>query len=198
MTNSSDRNIYNSEDRQESYNDANGDTHTYVKRTTGTINNDTVNPDSYGVGYVDGQNTERRYQQSNLAERDHHNAAGSLLLGIILTSLASLIAIGFWYINQRQNTAPVETPAPSPTAQAPNPQTTIIERTREVPIPVAPTTAPSPPQINITVPSQPPTNETTPKETPSPNTPTTNTPVPENNSETSPQVEGTGTSNSDQ
>lgn len=207
MTNPSDRDIYNREDQQASYTDSSGNTHTYVKRTTESIDNGTTNPKSYNAGYLQGSNNERRYQQSNLAERDDRNTANGLLLGIILTSLASLVAIGFWYFNQRQNaelenTAPVVAPAPTNTP-TPNPQqTTIIERTREIPVPIpqpptTPTTAPSPPQVNITIPS-PPSSQTNPQTTPTPNPATTNTPAPENNSDTPPTVEGSGTGNSDQ
>lgn len=185
MNNPGDRENYRSESQQEYYTDANGETRTRVQRTTETVNN-TPNVNSYGTGYVNGRDSERRYQQANLAERDSSNTANGLLLGVILTSLVTLGVGAFWYFNQRNNTAndnvtPVLVPvpsnaSPSPAAsQSPPTRTTIIERTREVPVivpqqqsPVK--SAPTQPNINITVPPQRPTTQTAP--TTSPNTPT--------------------------
>ncbi|BAY61144.1 hypothetical protein NIES22_12050 [Calothrix brevissima NIES-22] len=185
MNNPGDRENYRSESQQEYYTDANGETRTHVQRTTETINN-TPNVNSYGTGYVNGRDSERRYQQANLAERDSSNTANGLLLGVILTSLVTLGVGAFWYFNQRNNTVnnrvtPVLVPvpsnaSPSPAAsQSPPTRTTIIERTREVPVivpqqqsPVK--SAPTQPNINITVPPQRPTTQTAP--TTSPNTPT--------------------------
>lgn len=174
-------NEHKTSDREvrQSYNDANGHTHTNVTRTTETVNNRS-NPSSYQDGYVHGL-SERRYQQERLAERDNDNAARGLLLGIVLTTLAALTAGTLWFLNQR-NEAPVPVtplvvpnsqpdPKPSPEAnQAPEKQTTIIERTKEVLVPVpqqqepapqAPTPAPAP-DTNTSVPKsapQPPAAE---------------------------------------
>ncbi|MBD0265678.1 MAG: hypothetical protein ICV78_24025, partial [Tolypothrix sp. Co-bin9] len=196
----------NSEIKQESYTDANGNIHTDLTRTTETVKNSTANPNSYANGYVQGRNTERSYQQADLAQRDENNASGGLLLGIIFTSVLGLIIGGVWYFNQQNNaavdtTVPVVVPVPSssPTPSAsPQPQTTIIERTREVPVPVAvpvpqqqvtPPSAPRQPDINITIPPQQPAAEKapsaiqpTPKATQSP---TTNTVAPGTKSDTS-------------
>jgi hypothetical protein len=191
MTNPNNHENYRSENRQVSYTDANGETHTHVQRTTETVNNRS-NPNSYGSGYVSGRESERRYQQANLAERDNANTANGLLLGVILASLATLGAAAFWYFNQRSNpavdnTVPVVVPVPnnpSPEAtQSPQPRTTIIERTREVPVvipqPQAPaTSAPTQPNINVTVPPQPPATEKAPS-------PTSNSPASDRNSDTS-------------
>ncbi|MBW4561449.1 MAG: hypothetical protein KME32_09885 [Mojavia pulchra JT2-VF2] len=201
MTSPSDREIYHSENRQESYTDANGDTH--IKRTTETVNSSTSNSNSYGSGYVQGRNTERSYQQANLAERDNSNTANGLLLGVILTSLVSLLVGALWYFNQGNNEAvdnavplvvPVPTnasPSPTPT-QSPQPQTTIIERTKEIPIPipqqVPSVSAPSQPNINITLPPQRPTSEKTSSPSqanPSPQNSTSNTPTQQNKGDTS-------------
>jgi hypothetical protein len=216
MTNPNNHEKYRSENRQESYTDANGETHTHVRRTTETVNN-TPNTNSYGSGYVSGRENERRYQQANLAERDNSNTANGLLLGVILTSLATLGVGAFWYFNQRSNpavdnTVPVVVPvptnaSPSPEAtQSPQQRTTIIERTREVPVvipqPQAPaTSAPAQPNINVTVPPQPPAREkaqpninvTVPPQpparekvpTPSPQSPTSKSPAQDRNSDTS-------------
>ncbi|PHJ66145.1 hypothetical protein VF14_16385 [Nostoc linckia z18] len=198
------REIKNSEVRQETYTGTNGNTHTHLTRTTETVNNNATNPNSYQNGYVQGRNAERRYQEVNLAERDDNNTSNGLLMGIIITSLAGLIVGGLWYFNQANNaavdnSAPVTTPAPSnstatPT-ESPQPQTTIIERTREVPVPVpvpqqqaVPPSAPPQPDINITVPPQ----QTAPSGTqPTPNatqgqttSPSTNTPTSQNDSST--------------
>jgi hypothetical protein len=196
----------NSEVRQESYTDTNGNTHTDLTRTTETVKNSAANPNSYTNGYIQGRNTERSNQQADLAERDNNNASGGLLLGIIVTSLLGLIIGGVWYFNQSNqagvdNTVPVLVPVPSNSSATPSvspqPQTTIIERTREVPVPVpvpqqqvTPPSAPRQPDINITIPPQQPAAEKapsviqpTPKATQSPATsPTTNTPASQNDS----------------
>ncbi|ACC78952.1 hypothetical protein [Nostoc punctiforme] len=196
------REIKNSEIKQESYTDTNGNIHTDLTRTTETVKNSTANPNSYTNGYVQGRNTERSYQQADLAERDNENASRGLLLGIIVTSLVGLIVGGVWYFNQRNNaavdtTVPVLVPVPSnnsPTPSAsPQPQTKIIERIREVPVPVpvpqqqvTPQSAPRQPDINITIPPQqsaaekaPSVTQPAPKATQSPATsPTSNTATP--------------------
>ncbi|MEH1942213.1 MAG: hypothetical protein V7L01_18630 [Nostoc sp.] len=206
------REIKNSEVKQESYTDINGNTHTDLTRTTETVKNNTANPNSYTNGYVQGRNSERNYQQADLAERDNNNASRGLLLGIIVTSILGLIVGGVWYSNQRndaavENTVPVAVPVPSssPTPSAsPQTKTTIIERTREVPVPVAvpvpvpqqqvtPPSAPRQPDINITIPPQQPAAEKapsviqpTPKATQNPTTsPSSNTPTSQNEGGTS-------------
>ncbi|MEH2223164.1 hypothetical protein [Nostoc sp.] len=204
------REIKNSEVKQESYTDINGNIHTDLTRTTETVKNNTTNPNSYTNGYVQGRNVERSYQQADLAQRDENNASGGLLLGIIITSLLGLVIGGVWYFNQQNNAAvnnavPVVVPVPSksnPTPSAsPQPQTKIIETIKEVPVPVAvpvpqqqvtPPSAPRQPDINITIPPQQPAAEKAPsvtqpapKATQSPATsPTTNTPASQNDSST--------------
>ncbi|MDF5710900.1 MAG: hypothetical protein PUP90_25305 [Nostoc sp. S4] len=203
------RQSQSSEVNQESYTDVNGNTHTHLTRTSKTVNN-TANPNSYTNGYVQGRNTERRYQQADLAERDENNASRGLFLGIIVTAVLGLVIGGVWYYNQRNNTAvdntaPVLVPVPtsdsSPTPSAsPQPQTTIIERTREVPVPVpvpqqqvTPPSLPRQPNINITIPPQQPAAQKapsviqlTPKAIPTPTTnPTSNTPTSQSKSDTS-------------
>ncbi|MEH2352343.1 hypothetical protein [Nostoc sp.] len=208
----------NSEVKQESYTDINGNTHTDFTRTSETVKNNAANPNSYTNGYVRGRNVERS-NQADLAQRDENNASGGLLLGIIITSLLGLVIGGVWYFNQQNNAAvnnavPVVVPVPSkssPTPSAsPQPQTTIIERTREVPVPVAvpvpvpqqqvtPPSAPRQPDINITIPPQQPAAEKAPsvtqpapKATQSPATsPTTNTPASQNDSSTNTVAPGT-------
>ncbi|MBD2455848.1 hypothetical protein H6G80_17385 [Nostoc sp. FACHB-87] len=175
MTNSGDRETYNSETKQQSYTDNYGNTHTNVTRTSESVNN---NVSSYSNGYANGREIERNYQQANLAARDNENASRGLLLGILLTSLAGLIVGAFWYFNQPRETVinetqPVVTPSPNSGLPSPQPQqTTIIERTREVPIvvpqqQVPPVNIPAQSDINITVPSQQPSNsetQTTPRQ----------------------------------
>lgn len=175
MSNPNEPKSYGREVRQESYNDANG--HTHVTRTNETVNNVT-NPNAYRDGYVEGRVTENHYQEEVLAERDNENAGRGLLLGILLTSLAALTAGVIWYYNQRNDdvaptiVVPNSQPAPSPSPEAKR-ETTIIEKTRDVPVPVvvpqqqAPAPqAPAPqapaPDINISVPNsvtQPPAQE---------------------------------------
>ncbi|BAY88230.1 MULTISPECIES: hypothetical protein [unclassified Tolypothrix] len=219
MNNPSDRESYHSENRQESYTDANGETRTHVQRTTETVNN-TGNYNSYGSGYVTGRNAERRYQQANLVERDNSNTANGLLLGVILASLVTLGAAAFWYFNQRNNepvnnAAPVFVPvpssaSPSPAAsQSPQTKTTIIERTREVPVVIPQQSppsqsAPSQPNINITVPSQRPAAERVPSASPSTSTPSQQSPTDNSSTQdkssdtlTNSPLKGAGQSNTD-
>lgn len=203
----------NSEIKQESYTDTNGNIHTDLTRTTETVKNSTANPNSYTNGYVQGRNTERSYQQADLAERDNENASRGLLLGIIVTSVVSLIVGGVWYFNQRNNaavdtTVPVVVPVPSNSSPTPQPQTKIIERIREVPVPVpvpqqqvTPQSAPRQPDINITIPPQqsaaekaPSVTQPAPKATQSPATsPTSNTPTSQNEGGTSTNTATPGT-----
>jgi hypothetical protein len=202
MNNPGERENYRKESQQESYTDANGETQTHLRKTTETVNS-TPNGNSYGTGYVTGRDSERRYQQANLAERDDSNTANGLLLGVILTSLVTLGVGGFWYFNQRNNpvvnkVSPVVVPVPaspnpSPAAsQSPPARTTIIERTREVPVLIpqqqAPVrSAPTQPNINITVPPQQPTTEkapTTSPTNPSQPNPASKSPTTNNQSDT--------------
>jgi outer membrane biosynthesis protein TonB len=194
MTNPNENKSYR-EVQQESYTDNSGNTHTNVTRTSETVNNK-VDPKSYENGYVNGQTSERIYQEETFTQRDNENANRGLLIGILLTALAGFLGGSVWYFNQRDqavdNTvAPVAVPgsvsSPSPTPTptvtvTPQPQTTIIERTKEVPvektkevpvfIPVPQQkAAPAPtvkPNINITVPPQQPAA----KQTAAPITPT--------------------------
>jgi hypothetical protein len=188
MTNPNEREPYNREVNRETYTDSNGNTQTHVTRTTETANN------RYANGYVDGRRLERDYQ----ADRDNENTATGLIFGIVLTSLVALIAGAFWYFNRDNSTVdtvtPVETPLPTATASpslSPQPQqTTIIERTREVPVvvpqqQVTPSPTNSPPQVNITVPPQPSVRVTVPPV--APNTPVpTQTTTPSANTQASP------------
>lgn len=192
MSNPNESKTHNHEVRQEFYNDTSGNTYTNVTRTSETVNNNTAQQktNSYSDGYVRGRVSERSHQE-NLAQRDNNNAARGLLLGIILTSVAAL-AVGIaWYIHQSNEASTPVAPTvivpnppdekPTPEANKPPEKQTIIERTRDVLVPV-PQQAPSPtPQqdINITVPNpapqQPaaekaPTTQTTPPQTQSSNT----------------------------
>ncbi len=142
MNNQNEQQGYNREVRQDTYTDANGQTYTNVTRTTETSD---LNPNSYQDGYINGQVSERRYQEENLAARDNSSAASGLVVGIFLTALVGLIAGGIWFFTQRDeaakhNATPTAAPTtsrPSPQAsQTPQKQTTIIERTKEVPVPV--------------------------------------------------------------
>lgn len=188
MANPNEREIHNQEVRQESYTDANGNTHTHLTRNTSTTNN------SYESGYLHGRNVEHRYQQADLVERDNENAASGLILGALITSLIGLTIGAFWYFNQQNaavdSTAPIETPAspsvePTPINTPPQPQqTTIIERTREVPVVIPQPAVTASPKINITVPPQQSRTEPLPTVTPTNppsinnrNNSSTNTPV---------------------
>ncbi|MCL6751292.1 hypothetical protein KBT16_10050 [Nostoc sp. CCCryo 231-06] len=180
----------NSEIKQESYTDSNGDTHSHVTRTTETSKNNTPDPNSYQKGYVQGRNTEHGNQQADLAERDNNNANGGLVLGIIITSVLALVIGGVWYFSQQNNApvnniVPVVVPVPSKSSPTPSasaqPRTTIIERTREIPVvvpvpvpvpvpqqQVTPPSAPRQPNINITIPPQQPAAEKAPVTQPTP------------------------------
>lgn len=185
MSNPNARDSYNQEVRQDSYQDANGNTHTNVTRTTETVHNNKVEPqrESYRDGYFQGRVAERSQQEEDLTVRDNDNAARGLLLGIILTTLAALTAGAFWFFNQNQETTPVTQPVVVPVAKdkpdsKPSPannqtsKTTIIEKIKEVPVPVAqPQTPASAPQQNVDIniptpaPQQSQTNQAAPVET---------------------------------
>ncbi|MBD2343722.1 hypothetical protein H6G18_06125 [Anabaena subtropica FACHB-260] len=189
MNNPNERETYNREVSQKSYTDSNGNTQTHVTRTTETPNN------SYRNGYVNGRNLERNYQ----ADRANENTATGLIFGIVLTSLVGLTAGALWYFNQNNNavdsTAPVETPLPvnaSPNLSPQPQQTTIIERTREVPVVIpqqeVPPATNSQPQVNVTVPPQPSVRETAPVITDTPQPTQTTAPTTDTQASPSPTI----------
>jgi hypothetical protein len=173
MSNPNERQTFGREESHKFYTGTNGNTHTQVTKTTETVNN----TGSFRDGYLHGQVAERGYQEETLTERDNNNAARGLLLGIILTSLAALTVGVVWFLNQ-SNEAPTQVlppvivpnsqpnDSPSPEANQPPAKETIIERTRDVLVPVpqqsapqAPSPAPQP-DINITVPNSAPQQPT--------------------------------------
>src|SRR4028119_1804157 len=136
----------------------------------GNINNNTnVAPDRsvpYRDGYVHGRVVEQQYQEEGQEIRDNNNAARGLLLGIGLTTLAGLTAGAFYLLNRPQEApapapvvvpVPKASPSPSPVAsQQPQERTTVIERTKIVPVPVEKPASPQPaPRVNVNVPPQP-------------------------------------------
>ncbi len=144
MTNHNESKDYNREVTQNSYTDADGNTHTNVTRTSETVEND---PSSYQDGYASGRIQERNDQRRNLAARDSNNATGGLVLGVLLAALATLVGGAMWYFNQSKEAenstpTPIESPVtdtkPNQTeaSQPQNNTTTIIERTKEVAVPV--------------------------------------------------------------
>lgn len=189
MSNSNERQTNEREVRQEFYNKANGDTYTNVQRTTETVNNNTTQQtaNSYRNGYMQGRVSERRHQEDLLVQRDNDNAGRGLLVGILLTSLIGLTVGAVWLVNQTNKEATQVTPPviipnsqpdrdSSPKARPAPQKETIIERTRDVLVPVPQPQAPSPapqqqapspaPQQNINITpnsaSQPPATEKTP------------------------------------
>ncbi len=174
MTNPNDNKSYR-EVRQDSYTESDGNTYTSVTRTSETVNNSSVDPNSYESGYVHGRASERR-----LAEVYEDNASGGFLLGLLLVLLAGLTVGAVWFFTQRDETRN-NTPAPTVTVtptQTPQSQTKIIERTKEVAVPVertrevpvpfpvpqqnsSPPTVNTTPNINITVPPQTPASKST-------------------------------------
>jgi outer membrane biosynthesis protein TonB len=194
MTNPNDNKSYR-EVRQDSYIDSNGETHTNVTRTSETVNNDRVDSQSYRNGYVQGRVSERNYQE-DLAQRDTNNASQGLLLGFLIAGLAALTAGAIWYFNRPESavdntTTPVETipatssPTPAATLTPEPQQTTIIERTREVPVPIpvpeqrtSPVPTPAAPNVNITVPPQQPSSTQTAPTSPSTSNGSTSTTTP--------------------
>ncbi|WP_341530590.1 hypothetical protein WKK05_15705 [Nostoc sp. UHCC 0302] len=160
MTNKNDYPNYNREVREESYIDPNGQIKTNVKQTEETVNNSFVEPksNSYRNGYVDAQ--------EDLVTRDNNNSASGLLMGLLFASLLGLVGGVIFFLNQRNDTptpvAPaIVVPQKSEAQQAPQKQTTIIERTKEVAVPVPQQQVPAPqpstpvPQqdINISIPN---------------------------------------------
>src|SRR6476469_4913161 len=180
MYNRDNREIHNSEVRQDTYQDAQGNTHTRVTRNADTVHSPT-DETAYRDGYVSGQVTERELREENQIVRDNDNAARGLLIGVILTSVLGLVIGTLFFLNQRRDetpapvapiivpnrsAAPAAKPSPSPVTKT---ETRIIERDRVVPVPQpqspAPqSSAPAPtvnvapaaaPDVNITVPSNP-------------------------------------------
>jgi hypothetical protein len=157
MSNPNSGSNYNREVRQETYRDANGNTHTDVTRTTETDN-------SYQHGYVHGKAAERSLQENTSAIRDNENASRGLLLGILLTTVVAFAAGTIWYLNQSpqaSTTQPVLVPVPSDrpdtessTVDRSSEKQTIIERIKEVPVPVLQPPASTPQQNeNTTTPA---------------------------------------------
>jgi hypothetical protein len=172
MTNPNDNKSY-CEVHQDSYTESDGNTYTSVTRTSETVDNSSVDPNSYESGHVRGRTSERNYQEHRLAEVYEDNASGGFLLGLLLVLLAGLTVGAVWFFTQRdetRNNSPASTVTVTPT-QTPQSQTKIIERTKEVAVPVertkevpipfpvpqqnsSPPTVNTTPNINITVPSQ--------------------------------------------
>ncbi|HEY9859653.1 MAG TPA: hypothetical protein V6D16_09110 [Candidatus Obscuribacterales bacterium] len=163
MYNRDDREIRNSEVNQETYQDAQGNTHTRVTRNADTVHTHkpTVNDPAYRDGYVSGQVTERELREENQIVRDNDNAARGLLIGVIATSVLGLILGTLFFLNQREDPAPVApiivpnrsvapaaSPSPSPTTKT---ETQIIERERLVPVPQPQSPAPQAPAPAPTV-----------------------------------------------
>lgn len=155
MSNSNEQQNHEREVRQEFYSTANGDTYTHVKQTTESVNNNTAQQkaNSYSDGYMQGRVSERRHQEDVLVQRDNENAGRGLLVGILLTSLIGLTLGAVWFVNQTnkeatQATPPVIIPTqprdPSPEASSAPQKETIIERTRDVLVPIPQQQAPSP------------------------------------------------------
>ena len=82
----------------------------------------------------------QRLRRDNQIVRENNSASNGLMVGILLTSLIGL-GLGAFFLFNRGG----DTPAP---AGGP----TIIERTREVPVPQPQAPDVKPPDINITVP----------------------------------------------
>ncbi len=139
MNNNNERS-YNKEIKQDSYTNADGSIHTNVTKTSETVEND---PNTYEDGYASGRIQERNDQRRNIAAREN-NAAGGLILGVMLAALATLVGGAMWYLNQTKEAenatpAPIETPVTTDkdiSEPNENNTTTIIERTREVAVPV--------------------------------------------------------------
>jgi len=217
MYNRDNREGRNSEVRQETYQDAQGNTHTRVTRNSDTVHTQrpTVDDPAYRDGYVSGQVTERELREGNQIARDNDNAARGLLIGIILTSVLGLIIGTLFFLNQRReepapiapvivpnrSAAPAARPSPSPTTRT---ETRIIERDRLVPVPQpqspapqapapAPTVnvAPAPaPNVNVTVPNNPAPTSTQPQ---TGNDATSTLDTPDNTTDTAPTTNNLNT-----
>lgn len=147
----------------------------YTERSVDNVNARPVtsNEVSYRNGYVDGRATENRKEYAQRA-RENNSAFGGLMLGILLTAAAGLVA-GIFYFSNQQNELQ-EAPEPAVVEpQEPNQETTIIERTIErtrdvVPVP-QPEAAPEPsntaPESNVEINLPNPVNPNPPEAQPS-------------------------------
>lgn len=201
MSNPNSGSNYNREVRQETYRDPNGNTHVNVTKTT-------ESNDSYQHGYVHGRVAERSSQERTSAVRDNENAARGLLLGILLTTVAALSAGVFWYLNQSpqaSTTQPVLVPVPSDrpntessTVDRSSEKQTIIEKIKEVPVPVIqqPPASTSQQNENTTtpIPTQPETQAETTQPQQSDST-TTESQAPSNSGDLTRPTEGTSEQN---
>ncbi|GAA6622451.1 IMCp domain-containing protein [Scytonema sp. NUACC26] len=135
-------NLKNSQEiRKDIYTDGDRNLRTNVTRTTETVNNGKTDVQSYQNGYLQGQSSERNYQE-RIVQRDTDNTSRGIILGLLLTLIIGLTVGAVWYFNQRNSsventTTPSEVPttntaSPAGTQNSQN-RTTIIERTREVP-----------------------------------------------------------------
>jgi len=97
---------------------------------------------SHDRGFVQGEISENNRQSGVQRAREDNNASGGLAVGIILAGVVGLVLAGMYFLNRRDQTAPVIIPI-TPIGQ--------------------PSATPAPtvtPKINITVPTSPP--QTTP------------------------------------
>ncbi|BAZ38194.1 hypothetical protein NIES4101_41300 [Calothrix sp. NIES-4101] len=140
MANLNEGDRQNKQVRQESYTDANGNTHTTLNQTPQTNSSS-----SYRQGYANGRAVERD-REENLAIRDNENVAGGFIFGLLLTTALVLGGGLFWYLNRDNNNVNTTTPTVAPNSQnstvspqptsVPTNKTTIIERIQQVPVPV--------------------------------------------------------------
>jgi hypothetical protein len=205
MYNRDNREIRNTEVNRETYQDAQGNTHTRVTRDADTVHppRATVDDPAYRDGYVTGQVTERDREENQIV-RDNDNAARGLLLGVIATSVLGLIIGTLFFLNQREESpapiapiivpnrsvAPAASPSPSPTTKT---ETRIIERDRVVPVPAPQAPAPQAPAPQAPAPAAPTVN-IAPAPAPNVNVTVPNNPAP---APTQPQTRNDATSTQD-
>ena len=112
---------------------------------------------SHDRGFVQGEISENKRQSEVQRAREDNNAAGGLAVGIILASVVGLVLAAVYFLNRRDQIAPVIIPVTPISQPSATPMPTVTPNIN-ITVPNSPQTVQPVPRnnINITVPSSPP------------------------------------------
>jgi len=110
---------------------------------------------SHDRGFVQGEISENNRQSGVQRAREDNNAAGGLAVGIILASVVGLVLAAVYFLNRRDQTAPVIIPVTPISQPSATPMPTMTPNIN-ITVPNSSPQTPTPNNINITVPSPPP------------------------------------------